>query len=52
MQSPFFMRAARWAIRLSERWHVLVSFDHISNGDGCARNQGLNNYGARIGFSF
>jgi hypothetical protein len=35
----------------------MFTFDHISNGNqvfgtGCNRNQGLNNYGARIGFSF
>ena len=39
------------------QWRVLFTFDHLSNGSGlglttCGRNQGLNNYGARIGFTF
>jgi hypothetical protein len=36
---------------------VIGTFDHVSNGSGiglsnCGRNQGLNNYGVRIGYSF
>jgi hypothetical protein len=43
--------------RLTPSWSIMGTFDHVSNGAGiglsdCARNQGLNNYGARIGFSF
>lgn len=43
--------------RFDPRWSIMFTFDHLSNGSGiglssCGRNQGLNNYGARIGFTF
>jgi hypothetical protein len=43
--------------RFSDRWSVMFTFDHVSNGNslfgtGCNKNQGLNNYGARIGYTF
>lgn len=43
--------------RFDQHWSVMFTFDHLSNGSGigltnCGRNQGLNNYGARIGFTF
>jgi hypothetical protein len=39
------------------RWNVTFTFEHLSNGNslfgiGCDHNQGLNNYGAKIGYSF
>jgi hypothetical protein len=39
------------------RWNVTFTFEHLSNGNtlfgtGCPYNQGLNNYGAKIGYSF
>ena len=42
---------------LTAKWHAMFTFDHVSNGNlifgtDCARNQGLNNYGVRIGYSF
>lgn len=34
----------------------MFTFDHLSNGkdfgSGCSSNQGLNNYGGRVAFSF
>jgi hypothetical protein len=43
--------------RIDNRWSVMLTFDHASNGEGlglssCPRNKGLNGYGARVGFSF
>lgn len=43
--------------RIDNRWSVMLTYEHASNGEGiglstCPRNQGLNSYGARIGFSF
>ncbi|MPZ56458.1 MAG: acyloxyacyl hydrolase [Rhizobiales bacterium] len=42
--------------RLSPQWSVMFTFDHLSNGDavldGCPRNQGLNEYLVRVGYSF
>jgi hypothetical protein len=43
--------------RFNPQWSIMFTFDHLSNGSGiglsnCGRNQGLNNYGARIGFTF
>ena len=43
--------------RIDQHWSVMFTFDHLSNGSGiglstCGRNQGLNNYGARIGYTF
>jgi hypothetical protein len=38
-------------------WTAMLTFDHLSNGNSlfgidCARNQGTNNYGAKLGYSF
>ena len=43
--------------RFNPHWTVMFTFDHLSNGSGlglsnCGRNKGLNNYGARIGYTF
>jgi lipid A 3-O-deacylase len=42
--------------RVTQRWSVMFTFDHLSNGnavlDGCSRNQGLNEYLLRAGYSF
>jgi lipid A 3-O-deacylase len=43
--------------RFSSQWSAMFTFDHLSNGSGiglsnCGRNQGLNNYGVRIGYTF
>jgi lipid A 3-O-deacylase len=43
--------------RISSQWSAMFTFDHLSNGSGiglstCGRNQGLNNYGVRIGYTF
>jgi lipid A 3-O-deacylase len=42
--------------RITQQWSVMFTFDHLSNGnavlDGCSRNQGLNEYLLRVGYSF
>ena len=43
--------------RFNPQWSIMFTFDHLSNGSGiglsnCGRNKGLNNYGARIGYTF
>jgi lipid A 3-O-deacylase len=38
--------------RFTESWNVSVSWEHSSNAKICGRNVGLNNFGAKIGFSF
>ncbi len=50
----------RWAFhsggsigyRLNDRWSVMGTFDHLSNGEICAFNKGINDYGLRVGYSF
>jgi hypothetical protein len=41
---------------LNEHWSVMATFDHLSNGNAvlgaCPRNQGLNEYGLRIGYGW
>jgi lipid A 3-O-deacylase len=55
--NPLFHVGGSLGYSLTQNWHVIGTFDHISNGNGvfgtnCDRNQGLNNYGARISYSF
>jgi hypothetical protein len=42
--------------RFAPQWSVMFTFDHLSNGnaafDACSRNQGLNEYLLRVGYSF
>jgi hypothetical protein len=49
----------RWAFhsggsigyRLSDRWSVMGTFDHLSNATLCTNNKGINDYGLRLGYS-
>jgi hypothetical protein len=38
--------------RLDRNWSIMVTLDHISNGNLCSRNVGVNNYGAKVGYAF
>ena len=38
--------------RVDDRWSVMLTLDHVSNGNLCSRNVGVNNYGAKVGYSF
>lgn len=50
----------RWAFhsgssigyRVDDHWSVMGTFDHLSNGEICAFNKGINDYGLRAAFSF
>ena len=50
----------RWAFhsggsigyRLNDRWSVMGTFDHLSNGELCSLNKGINDYGLRAAYSF
>ena len=55
--NPLFHVGASIGYRFDQRWSVMGTFDHLSNGSGigltnCGRNQGVNNYGMRIGYAF
>jgi hypothetical protein len=38
--------------RFDQRWSVMLTLDHISNGNLCSRNLGVNNWGAKVGYTF
>jgi lipid A 3-O-deacylase len=50
--SPLFHASASGGYRISQRWAVMATWEHASNGGLCSRNDGLNNIGARFSFSF
>jgi lipid A 3-O-deacylase len=39
-------------VRLTEHWTALLTWDHISNAHLCPHNNGMNDYGVKIGYSF
>ena len=50
--SPLFHTGATFGYRLSSNWDVMLTWDHISNGELCRSNPGLNDFGVKIGYSF
>jgi hypothetical protein len=50
--SPLFHTGASAGYRLSRRWAVMATWEHSSNGGLCSHNEGLNNAGVRLGYSF
>jgi hypothetical protein len=54
--NPLFHVGGSVGYRITNHWSVMATFDHLSNGNAvlnaCGRNQGINNYGARIGYAF
>ena len=38
--------------RFNDHWSVMATLDHVSNGNSCGRNTGVNNYGGKIGYRF
>jgi hypothetical protein len=50
--SPLFHTGLSGGYRISRRWAVMATWEHASNANLCARNDGLNNVGARLSFSF
>jgi lipid A 3-O-deacylase len=52
-----FHAGASLGYAITPEWSAMVTFDHLSNGKSlfgtpCHSNQGLNDYGFRIGYSF
>jgi hypothetical protein len=52
-----FHSGASLGYAFTPRWSAMFSFDHFSNGKSlfgtpCERNQGINDYGVRFGYSF
>lgn len=55
--NPLFHVGGSAGYRFDRHWSLMFTFDHLSNGSGigltnCGRNQGVNNYGGRIGYTF
>jgi lipid A 3-O-deacylase len=55
--NPLFHVGGSLGYNLTNQWRVMTTFSHMSNGNStlgtsCERNQGINNYGVRIGYSF
>jgi hypothetical protein len=47
-----FLESASLGYRITDQLSVMATFEHISNGNLCDFNRGLNNVGLRIGYSF
>jgi lipid A 3-O-deacylase len=39
-------------VKLNDRWSVVTTLEHFSNGGACDRNRPLSNFGARLGYTF
>lgn len=39
-------------VKLNDRWSVVTTLEHFSNGGACDRNRSLSNFGARLGYTF
>jgi hypothetical protein len=55
--NPLFHVGGSLGYSITREWHVMLTFDHLSNGNSlflsnCKRNQGLNNFGLRAAYSF
>ncbi|MCG8444233.1 MAG: acyloxyacyl hydrolase [Hyphomicrobiales bacterium] len=50
--SPLFRESATIGFRVTERVNVMATVSHASNAGLCDKNDGLTNYGARVGYSF
>jgi lipid A 3-O-deacylase len=38
--------------RITEHWTALLTWDHISNAHLCPHNNGMNDYGLKLGYTF
>ena len=38
--------------RIDNHWSVMATLEHISNGNICSRNVGVNNFGGKVGYRF
>ncbi len=45
-------QAASAGVRLNDRWSVVATLEHMTNGGACDRSRGMSNFGARLGYTF
>ncbi len=50
--SPLIRATGSLGYRLDANWSIMATVEHISNANTCHANQGLTNYGIRIGYTF
>ncbi len=50
--SPLIRGTGSIGYRFNENWSIMATVEHISNANLCHANQGLTNYGVRVGYSF
>jgi hypothetical protein len=50
--SPLIRGTGSLGYRLTENWSIMATVEHISNANLCHANQGLTNYGVRVGYTF
>ncbi|TQI72713.1 lipid A 3-O-deacylase PagL [Bosea sp. AK1] len=50
--SPLIRGTGSVGYRFSENWSIMATVEHISNANLCHANQGLTNYGVRVGYTF
>ncbi|MCT4474685.1 hypothetical protein GGC47_001486 [Bosea sp. OAE752] len=50
--SPLFRESASLGYRISQNWSVMATVEHLSNAGLCNDNQGMTNYGVRVGYVF
>ena len=47
-----FHTGASLGYRLTDRWSVMATWDHVSNAYACVRYDAINDYGVKFGYSF
>jgi len=50
--NPLFREAAALGFRITERWSIMATVEHMSNAGLCVNNRGLTNFGGKIGYTF
>lgn len=50
--SPLFREAAALGFRITERWSIMATVEHMSNAGLCGENRGLTNFGGKLGYTF
>jgi lipid A 3-O-deacylase len=50
--SPLIRATGSLGYRLDANWSIMATVEHISNANTCHGNQGLTNYGVRVGYTF
>lgn len=50
--TALFRESASIGFRLTEKWSLMGTVEHLSNAGLCNNNRGLTNIGARLGYTF